>query len=105
MGTGLDFPLGDDPISAVIGTILLVIFLPILIAFGLEFLALLVVLPIAVVGRVFFGRHWTIEARRGFLPVWEQKSGTWTESREQILAVASRIERGDLPPTTLRPDA
>lgn len=101
LDTGPGIPLGDDPISAVIGTILLIIFLPFLILFGLELLALLLVLPFAILGRVLFGRHWTIEARRGFEPYWEERVGDWSASRERIREVARLIEQGSLPTRSL----
>lgn len=96
--------LGDDPISLVIGLVLLVVLLPFLLLFlvaGLELLALLAALPLAVLGRVLLGRHWTVEVRRGWRPWWEMRSGDWAASRLQIHDIAAAIERGELPPRTL----
>lgn len=96
--------LGDDPISLVIGGLLLILMLPFLLltlVAGLEFLLLLLVLPFAILGRVLFGRHWTIEARQGWHPTWEEPAGDWTESRQAIQDVATAIERGHLPPSML----
>lgn len=96
--------LGDDPISLVFGGILLILMLPFLLLIlvaGLEFLLLLLVLPFAILGRVLFGQHWTIEARRGWHPCWEGSAGDWTEGRQAIRDVATAIERGHLPPSTL----
>ena len=96
--------LGDDPISLVIGLVLLVVLLPFLLVFlvaGVELLALLVVFPLAILGRVLLGRHWTVEVRRGWTPWWEMRSGDWSASRLQIHEVAQSVERGDLPPRTL----
>lgn len=100
-----DFPtLGDDPISAIVGAVLLVLFLPIIllvIVVGLEFLVLLLILPFAVLGRALFGQHWTIEARHGWTPMWEEPAGTWSQSGQAIRDVCTAIERGHLPPTNL----
>lgn len=96
--------LGDDPISLIITGLLLIVMLPIfllVIVSGLEFLLLLLVLPFAIVGRMLFGQHWTIEARQGWDPVWEESAGSWTESGQAIKDVAAAIARGQLPPTTL----
>lgn len=92
---GPNLPLGDDPVSAVVGLLLLVIVLPFVLLFGIELLALLLVLPFAVLGRVLFGRQWHIEARRGFTPQWEAPAGTWSASGERIREVAAAIERGE----------
>jgi hypothetical protein len=100
--------LGDDPVSTVIGAVFLVIALPFLVvalAIGLvalvELAAVLAVLPLALLGRVLLGRHWQVEARRGWQPYWEVEAGSWSASTERIHAVAAAIERGDLPPRTL----
>jgi len=94
-----DLPvMGDDPISAVLGLLLLVLLIPFLVlAFvaALELLLLLLVLPIALLLRVALGRHWTIEARWGFHLWWEGPGGTWRESRAAIADVAAALERGD----------
>lgn len=94
-----DLPSGfvDDGIGAVIGLIILAPFLVLALVAGIELLALLVVLPIALLGRVLFGRHWTIEVRRGFRPYWEQLAGDWQASGVQIHEVADAIRRGDPP--------
>ena len=96
--------LGDDPISAIIAVVLLIIALPFIILgliAGLEFLLVLVVLPFAVLGRVLFGRQWTVEVRRGWRPHWEVLAGDWQESGLRIHATADEIRRGDPPPSTL----
>ncbi|GAB4013122.1 hypothetical protein [Nocardioides ultimimeridianus] len=93
--------LGDDPISAVIGIILLILALP-FIVLGLivaaEFLLLLLLLPLAVLGRALFGKAWTIEARRGFEIVWDAPAGDWQASGLRIHEVADAIRRGQTPP-------
>lgn len=93
--------LGDDPISMIIGVLLLILIIPIAIValvVALELLLLLLLLPFVVLGRVVFGRHWRVEARRGWEPVWEDEAGDWGESGRRIAAVAELIRRGELPP-------
>ena len=92
--------LGDDPISLIIGLILLLVAIPIILIMlvaGLELLLLLLVLPFAILGRVLLGRHWTVEVRRGWAPYWEERSGGWQESRRRIHALAEEIARGEVP--------
>jgi hypothetical protein len=60
----IDGGLGDDPISMVIGLVLLVLAIPALIVtlvLVAELLLLLVLLPVAVVGRLLLPVPWTIE--------------------------------------------
>jgi hypothetical protein len=109
LDTGPDMPsgLGDDPISMIVGLLFLVLLLPfLLLAFLalIELLLLLLVLPFAVLGRVLLGHHWVVEARRGWTPVWEEEVGDWKASAGRIADIADRIQRGDLPPTTLTVD-
>lgn len=103
-----DFPaLGDDPISAVLGIIFLIIMIPFLLlalVAGLELLLVLLVLPFAILGRVLLGRHWVIEARKGFRPWFEMPAGRWSASTSRIREVAAAIERGELPPQNLSAD-
>jgi len=94
--------LGDDPISAVIAVIFLIIAIPFLVL-GLialvELLLVLLLLPVALAGRVFFGRHWVIEARKGFSVEWDERAGDWQTSGLRIHEVAEALERGvGLPP-------
>ena len=96
--------LGDDPISVVFGMILLILLLPFLLLIlvaGLELLVLLLLFPFALLGRVLLGRHWTIEARRGFRPHWEESVGNWQASGVRIHEVADAIRRGELPERTI----
>jgi hypothetical protein len=96
--------LGDDPISAIIGIALLILLLPFLLLIlvaGLELLVLLLLFPFALLGRVLLGRHWTIEARRGFRPHWEESVGDWQASGVRIHEVADAIRRGELPERTI----
>ena len=96
--------LGDDPVSAVLAILLLILALPFLLLalfVALEFLLLLLLIPFAALVRVAFGAHWTIEARRGFTLWWDAPAGGWRESGERIRALAHDIERGQLPPQTI----
>lgn len=101
-----DFPaLGEDPISLVIGTVLLIIAIPFLVLAligGLELLLLLLVYPFALVARVLLSRHWHVEVRRGFRFVHEVDGGTWQESGAKIRELADQLERGALPEASSR---
>ena len=96
--------LGDDPVSAIIAIVLLILALPFIILalfVAFEFLLLLLLIPFAALARVAFGAHWTIEARRGFTIWWDAPSGGWRESGERISSVARAIQEGQLPPRTV----
>ncbi len=96
-----DLPVADDPI--VVG-VLLLLCLPVLllvVVAGLEFLLLLLILPFAILARVLFGRHWMIEARQGWTPVWEEPAGSWRQSGQAIRDVATAIQHGHRPPPNL----
>ncbi len=100
-------PHGDDPVSMVLTVIILIVCLPILLLAliaGLEFLALLVVLPFAILGRMLFGQHWTIEARRGWEPFWEEQAGSWRQSGQAIRDVSGAIAQGHQPPRNVGQD-
>ena len=106
-----DLPGGDDPVSAALSILLLVVFLPVLIvglvlllvglAFVLvavlELLLLALLVPLVVLGRVAFGRKWVVEARRGFTPVHSEQAGDWQTSGLWIRQLADLIRQGDLP--------
>ncbi len=96
--------LGDDPISMIIFLVLLVIALPFLILSlfaAIELLLVLLLLPFALLGRVLLGRHWTVEARRGFTIWWDAPAGDWQASGVRIHEVADGIRRGDVPSRTV----
>ncbi|HWJ82130.1 MAG TPA: hypothetical protein VNS55_07830 [Nocardioides sp.] len=96
--------LGNDPVSAIVGVVLLIVLLPFLLLVllaGVELLLVLLVLPFAVVARVAFGRHWYVEVRRGFTPVHEVEAGDWRESGLRIYELAGVLERGDTLPANL----
>ena len=101
-------PSGDDPISAILMVLWLIIALPIIVVVvavmlltGIELLLLLAVLPFAVGARVVFGRHWAVEVRRGFTPIHEEPAGSWTASGVRIKELAREIESGSVPADTL----
>ena len=109
---GLEVPLGapsgDDPISMILMVLWLVIALPILVVVvavmlltSIELLLLLAILPFAVGARVVFGRHWTVEVRRAFTPIHEERAGSWTASGVRITELAREIESGNIPADTL----
>ncbi|MBB3087349.1 hypothetical protein [Nocardioides albus] len=109
---GLELPIsppsGDDPISAILMILWLVIAIPIIVVVvavmlltGIELVLLLAVLPFAIGARVAFGRHWTVEVRRGFTPIHEERSGGWTASGVRIQELAREIESGSVPADTL----
>ncbi|TYL55317.1 hypothetical protein FXB39_02905 [Nocardioides sp. BGMRC 2183] len=90
--------LGDDPISLIILGVICLPLIVLAIVASLELLALLLLFPIALLVRVIFGRHWTIEARRGFRIHWQADAGDWRASGERIHHVVAAIAAGDLPP-------
>ena len=104
----LGAPSGDDPISMILMVLWLVIALPILVVVvavmlltGIELLLLLAILPFAVGARVVFGRHWTVEVRRSFHPIYEERAGDWRASGVRIRELAKQIKAGRVPARTL----
>lgn len=97
---GPDLPgvgFGDDPISMIIGLVLLVLVLPFLVlalVVALELVLLLLLLPFAVLGRVAFGRQWRVEVREGWTPVWDTAAGGWSQSGQAIEQIAEDLRRG-----------
>lgn len=88
---------GDDALT---GLIVLVVALPTLVmaAVAVAELALLVLLvPVLALGRVVLGRHWVVEVRSGWRPVWETEVGTWPQTRRAITSMASALEQGICP--------
>jgi hypothetical protein len=102
-GGGFDIDLGEALviIAVVIAAIVFLIFVaPVLLAivFALaEWLIVLVVLPIAVAGRVIFGRKWHVEVRRGWRAWCEVEAGDWTASTVKIHELADAVRRGEVP--------
>ena len=93
------FPsLGDDPISAIIGVIMLIpaaIFLVVVLA---ELLLLLLLLPIVLLTRALFGDPWTIEVKRAGEAVYTERVKGWSDSGHRIEHLAKLIDSGQLPP-------
>jgi len=83
-------------VIAIVAPILLsLLFLP------LEFMALVLVLPLAILGRILFGRKWHVELRRGW-GVWcEVAAGDWRGSTMKIHEIADAVRRGEIPERTL----
>ena len=99
-----DGGIGDDPVSMIIGLLLLIVLLPFLLLMlvaGLELLLILAAMPFAVAGRVVFGRRWTVEVRRAWEPHSEEQVGSWRHTGLRIREIAQQIERGQVPPGTL----
>jgi|GEM_PF-2350859 len=101
-------PAGEDPISAVITIVILVVFAPVIllalvltVLATIEFAVILLLIPVLFVARALFGRHWIVEVRRGYLPYYEEHAGDWSTSHARIESIAGAIERGDRPPHTL----
>ena len=104
----LGAPSGDDPISMILMVLWLVIALPILfvvvavmLVTGIELLLLLAILPFAIGARIVFGRHWTVEVRRSFHPIHEERAGDWRASGVRIRELAKQIKAGRVPARTL----
>ena len=94
----------DGLVALVFFLVLGLIILPLLsivVVLALEWLLILLILPVVVLLRIAFGHEWWVEARLGFRPHWEEPAGTWAQSRQRIRAVADAIERGDPPQRTL----
>jgi len=87
----------DEPAGLLIAIpvgILLALLAPILglvLLTGVEFILLAVVLPFAVVGRMFFGKRWWIQVRRGRSLEREEMVGTWAESGHRVRTTAKAI--------------
>ena len=91
---------GDDPVSMVVGLLLLVVMLPFLLlmlAAAVELVLILAVMPVAILGRVALGRRWTVEVRRGWALYADERVGDWRTAGERIREIAQDIELGRLP--------
>lgn len=93
---------GDDPISLVIGAILLIPLLVILAFFIGEFLLLLLLLPFFVLARSVFGTPWIIEVTHQRQVVHTEEARGWGASHEQIDRLAAAISEGELPAGVLK---
>ncbi|BBH16621.1 hypothetical protein Back2_09080 [Nocardioides baekrokdamisoli] len=82
-------------VLGLVAAILLPVILVLLIT-GIEWILLLMLMPIAVAGRVVLGKHWTIEVRHQD-QLWEIDGGTWRESQATLQQIATQIESGNSP--------
>lgn len=92
--------LGDDPISMIIGLVLLVLFIPVMITallVAVELLLLLLLVPFVVLGRVLLGRQWRVEVRERWTPVWDTEAGDWARSGRAITEIAQVLQQGRTP--------
>ena len=102
VGMGADLPVVGVVLTAValllfaVGAVLFIV--PALV-FVVELLVVVAIVGIGLVGRVLFGRPWTIEARRlDDDRTYEWKVVGWSESRERIEAIAERLRGTGIPP-------
>ncbi len=97
----LPIPDGDDPISAALAVIGLIIAIPFLVVFTIalgELLILLALLPLLLLARIVLRRPWTVDVtRRGDL-VASHQAADWASSRELKEELAAQAARGDLLP-------
>jgi hypothetical protein len=93
-GLSVDVPdVGDDlgivgVVLFFVALILLIPFIALLVLIGIELILFAVVLPFAVVGRMFFGKHWWVQTRRGWKLASEEMVGDWTASGIRIRELA-----------------
>ncbi len=97
-GSGFgDLSLGDDPISAIIGLVVLVLMLPVLVlalVVGLEFLLLLLLVPVWVVVRAVFGVPWILVVRRDRKVVHEEAVRGWRAAADRIEEIGTTLADG-----------
>jgi hypothetical protein len=106
VGLGLDA--GPEDLGgmalALILTVVVALVAPILLLVllsGIEFLLLLIVLPLSVLGRLVFRQHWHVEVRRQRHLICDIDSGDWATSRTVIADLAERLRLGRLDPEEL----
>jgi hypothetical protein len=92
--SGLD----DDPISFIIGAILLIPVLLVLAVVVGEFLLLLLLLPFFVLARSIFGTPWVIEVTHQREVVHAEEVKGWGASQQRINDLVTATGQGDLPP-------
>jgi len=88
---------GDDPVSATLAIIGLVLLLPVIIMFAVmlaEFLLLLLLLPLWIGVRVLLGGSWPIEVLRGRTVVGTESVKGWTPSAVRMHDLAEAIRLG-----------
>ncbi|KQV76719.1 hypothetical protein ASC61_17880 [Aeromicrobium sp. Root344] len=88
---------GDDPVSAILFVIGLVILLPVIVMFAAmlaEFLLLLLLLPLWLFVRALLGGSWPIEVLRGRTYVGTESVKGWTPSGVRMHDIAEEIRLG-----------
>jgi len=70
---------------------------------SIEFLLLLILLPLAVAGRVLLGRHWQIEVCLGRRLLYDVDGGDWGQSRLVIADLVEQIRLGQIDPALAGP--
>ena len=97
------FDVGDDPVSLVIGTLILVPALILFLLWGFELLLVLLLLPFAILARTRFGKHWYVE-------IWHQRTfvrqfdgGDFEASGALVRRLAAEIESGHPPSSDPQP--
>lgn len=95
-----DSPL-NEPMTAVeplLFVALLVPFVLLALLVSLELLLLLLLVPVAALVRVLFGRQWEVEVRRDRRLRWSRPCGTWSQSGRRIEQLAQELRAGHGPP-------
>ena len=96
-GPDVDLSVGDDPISAIIGIVVLILMLPVLVLallVGLEFLLLLLLVPVWVVVRAVFGVPWILVVRRDRKVVHEEAVRGWRTAADRIEEIGTTLADG-----------
>ncbi len=97
----LPIPDGDDPVSAVLAVVGLIIAIPFLVIFTIalgELLILLALLPLLLLARVVLRRPWTVDVTRSGELVSSHRAADWAASGELIGELAAQAARGELRP-------
>ncbi len=96
-----NIPIGDDPISAVLAVVALIIALPFIVLFALalsELLILLALLPLVMLARVALLHPWTMEVVRKGELVASREAADWPATREVRAELAAAARRGEFLP-------
>lgn len=72
------------------------------VVFAVEVLVVIVIVAAGVIGRLLFGRPWTIEARRSDGAAHEWQVRGWRASQDQMLVVADQLRATGLPAGGMR---